>query len=187
MSQIEQFISDCGKIIRPNLNVIACGSYRRGKPDCGDIDILITEPGSNNCAGILSQLLDILKKKGFITDDLAVSHKSPEDEDQREMYSGVCKLQGYQFHRRIDIKVYPHECYPFALLYFTGNDYFNRSMRYYAHKNGFTLSDRALRKVIRVSNKRVKGTEGKPILCKTEADIFKAMGLDYKEPHEREI
>jgi DNA polymerase lambda len=27
---------------------IACGSYRRGKPDCGDIDILITRKDGKN-------------------------------------------------------------------------------------------------------------------------------------------
>ena len=36
-------------------------------------------------------------------------------------------------YRRIDIKVYPRSMYAFALLYFTGSDHFNRSMRWYAH------------------------------------------------------
>jgi DNA polymerase/3'-5' exonuclease PolX len=35
------------------------------------------------------------------------------------MYMGVCKSKKA---RRIDIKVYPKDEYPFALLYFTGSD-----------------------------------------------------------------
>ena len=36
-------------------------------------------------------------------------------------------------HRRLDIKVYPWSQNAFALFYFTGNDYFNRSVRWYVH------------------------------------------------------
>jgi len=35
-------------------------------------------------------------------------------------------------HRRLDLKVYPPEEDAYALLYFTGSDHFNRSMRHYA-------------------------------------------------------
>ena len=39
------------------------------------------------------------------------------------MYTGLGP--GYA-HRRIDLKAYPREQFPFAVLYFTGSDYFNR-------------------------------------------------------------
>ncbi len=28
----------------PKLHVVVCGSYRRGLPDCGDVDVLVTHP-----------------------------------------------------------------------------------------------------------------------------------------------
>jgi DNA polymerase/3'-5' exonuclease PolX len=37
--------------------------------------------------------------------------------------------------------VYAPEALPFALLYFTGSDYFNRSMRWWAKKKGISLND----------------------------------------------
>ena len=76
---------------------------------------------------------------------------------ESDSYMGVIKLpetatSGKRYHRRIDIKVYPAQQYAFALLYFTGSDHFNRSMRYYAKKvgwvgnirQGWSLSDRGI-------------------------------------------
>ena len=58
---------------------------------------------------------------------------------------GVCRLPGAgRLHRRIDMKAYPGVQGPFALLYFTGDAYFNRSMRAFAKKAGLTLSDAGL-------------------------------------------
>lgn len=42
---------------------------------------------------------------------------------------------------RHDDQAYPRSQYAFALLYFTGNDHFNRSMRLYASKLGYTLTN----------------------------------------------
>ena len=88
-------------------------------------------------------------------------------------------------HRRIDIKVYPKHMFPFAVLYFTGSDYFNRSMRLYCHQKGLSLSDKGLVPVVRVKKDVVH--EGPPIPCNSEKDIFDAIGLEYKEPSERSV
>lgn len=101
------------------------------------------------------------------------------------MYMGVCKAPEDTHFRRIDIKVYPKDQYGFALLYFTGSDYFNRSMRLFAEKKGYTLSDHGLVRVARI--KGVKVAKDKGISCETEEDVFKALGLPYKTPAERDI
>ena len=43
---------------------------------------------------------------------------------------GVCLLSGdeYTIHRRLDIRLVPHDQYYCAVLYFTGSDEFNRSV-----------------------------------------------------------
>ena len=46
--------------------------------------------------------------------------------------------------RRLDLKVYPVEEFAYALLYFTGSDHFNRSMRHYAKCRGYSLSDHGI-------------------------------------------
>jgi DNA polymerase/3'-5' exonuclease PolX len=68
---------------------------------------------------------------------------------------GICKSKEDTFFRRIDIKVYPKDQYAFALLYFTGSDYFNRSMRLLAESKGFTLSDHGLAPIGKVAGKKV--------------------------------
>ena len=87
--------------------------------------------------------------------------------------------------RRLDIKVYPKEQYGFALLYFTGSDYFNRSMRLYAEKKGYTLSDHGLSPIAKVKGAKI--SKGMTVPCLTEEEVFKALGLPYKTPAERDL
>ena len=65
------------------------------------------------------------------------------DIDEAHTFMGVCRLPGGK-HRRLDIKVYPPDQFPFALLYFTGSGHFNRSMRLRCHKAGWHLNDKGL-------------------------------------------
>ena len=146
------------------------GSYRRGKELCGDIDILIArkdEDGKKD--GILQTLIDKLMEKKIIIEILSLNNES-------FIFMGICKDDN-NIHRRIDIKVYNKEEFPFALLYFTGSAYFNRSMRLFARKKGFHLSDKEL----------VDKKTGKKIECKNEEDIFLKLGVSYRKPEEREI
>ena len=92
------------------------------------------------------------------------------------IFMGICKDDN-NIHRRIDIKVYNKEEFPFALLYFTGSAYFNRSMRLFAKKKGYHLSDKEL-------SDRITGVK---IPCNSEEDIFKALALKYQKPEERDI
>lgn len=46
-------------------------------------------------------------------------------------------------------QVYSPTTMPFALLSFTGSDYFNRSMRHYAKRKGLSLSDHGVQKMVR--------------------------------------
>jgi len=90
--------------------------------------------------------------------------------------------------RRLDIKVYSPEEYPFALLYFTGSGYFNRSMRWWADKKfrGLSLGDKGFRlqSGARESSfkhdPRFRGTT-----FSTEKDIFDFLKLRYVEPEDR--
>jgi len=126
-------VIECVSDMNANVLCMACGSYRRGESTCGDVDILIGPPQGINFVGILPSLIKRLHDIGFLTADLAVPSttetlcSSAVDKDIRMSYMGVCKLFGSDAKfRRIDIKEYSKYQYPFALLYFTGSDIFNR-------------------------------------------------------------
>jgi len=109
-------------------------------------------------------------------------------------YFGVCALplshkrersstgDAHSVAHRIDFQVINKNEWPFALLYFTGSDHMNRSMRLYARRHGLSLNEKAL-----VKRLGVKGDlKGDPIPgIRTEADIFKALGLEYLPPDQR--
>ncbi len=74
--------------IVPGIEVVTCGSYRRGKSTCGDIDLLITHPDGRSHRGVFEQLLIQGREVGFFTDDLSV-HNDPGGQCK---YLGVCQL-----------------------------------------------------------------------------------------------
>ena len=150
------------------------GSYRRGKKLCGDMDVIITRIDNGKISGILHTLLERLTIRNIIIDTLTMSDKN---DVNCEIFMGICKLNEQSLHRRIDIKVYEKSFFPFAILYFTGSAYFNRSMRLFAKKKGYHLSDKEL-------SDRITGVK---IPCNSEEDIFNALSLKYQKPEERDI
>ena len=182
--KIEKIVKTTALNINSGLIVETCGSYRRGKPTCGDVDILITHPDGVSHKKIFGKLIEQLHDIGFLTDDLVVQD---ENSDSQRKYLGVCQLpEPNSLHRRLDIIVVPYDEFGCALLYFTGSAHFNRSMRHLARKLGMSLCEKSLNKnVIR------KGTEkinlGEKISTPTEEDVFRVLNLTYRPPRERDF
>lgn len=72
-----------------------------------------------------------------------------------------------------DIRAVSNEQYPFALLYFTGSKEHNVAIRSRALKHGWSLNEYGF-------------TGENPPKVETEADIYKALGLDFVPPPLRE-
>ncbi|EDV22685.1 uncharacterized protein TRIADDRAFT_28268, partial [Trichoplax adhaerens] len=185
--EIEAVIREEATAIELGLEVITCGSYRREKPTCGDVDILISHPNGRSHQGVYHKLLRRLQAKDFLTEILV---NQDVDIDHQKLL-GVCKLpeEGRKY-RRLDIIVVPYREWACSLLYFTGSGHFNRSMRLLARKKRMHLSEHAisvgvLRKVTACSGNQ-KLTRGTPVPTKCEADIFALLGLDYLEPKDRD-
>ena len=70
----------------PDAQMMVCGSHRRGRAMCGDIDILLTHVGEHS-QGLLPALLNKLKETSLVTDDLI----KLESRNQTK-YMGLCKL-----------------------------------------------------------------------------------------------
>ncbi|XP_078132919.1 DNA polymerase lambda isoform X1 [Sander vitreus] len=179
---IEKVVRDAVQAIDPGLVAMACGSYRRGKATCGDVDILISHPDGKSHKGVFSKVLQSLHDSGFLTDDL-VSH---EENGEQKKYMGVCHLPGPGHrHRRLDIIVVPYNEFACALMYFTGSAHFNRSMRALAKTKKMSLSEHSLNKDV-VRQGSLKVYSGTSFATPTEKDVFILLGIPYRQPHERD-
>ncbi|XP_013779745.2 DNA polymerase lambda-like isoform X1 [Limulus polyphemus] len=180
--EIFNTVQESAWLVQPELECIACGSYRRGKSNCGDLDVLITHPDGKSHVGVLPKIVALLHSTGFLTDDLV----SCVETGNQKKYMGICKLSGVnKKHRRLDIIVAPKSEFACALLYFTGSAHFNRSMRLLARRKGMALSESSLREgVIRKGQEHIM--EGYPLPTLTEESIFDYLGLEYRAPEERD-
>lgn len=133
------------------------GSYRRGRPDSGDIDILvINQPDMD--------VLNAVVECPLFRYRLAQGPKK---------YLGVGVID--QLHRRIDVELVQPTEYPFAIVYFTGSGGFNVKMREYAAQHGLRLNEKGL-----------FGPQGEFYPAQSEADVFRILGLQYLTPEERD-
>lgn len=136
VAEVEQIVNEILPELDPKLRATICGSYRRGKATCGDIDMLLTHPDytqEHKTPSFFRKLVEKLRSKGVITHDINFGQVK---------YNGVCRLpKAESLHRRIDILWIPYDQYFFGLLYFTGSGFFNIQMRRIALEKGFTLNE----------------------------------------------
>ncbi|CDJ40696.1 hypothetical protein, conserved, partial [Eimeria tenella] len=52
------------------MEVICCGSYRRGRSECGDIDMLLIKEDSCKDPKIIFKVVELLRRHGLIVQDL---------------------------------------------------------------------------------------------------------------------
>ena len=144
------------------------GSYRRGKPTSGDIDIIISNKHNKN---YLPEIVKELQEQGFLEHIFALGAVSLHG----TYWSSFPEKNGIL--RKIDIRFVPIESYPTALLHATGSDQFNIMLRRRALERGMTLSEFGLFDV----------KTGARIPTATEEDVFKALGMAYVPPEQREV
>ena len=189
------------------------GSKRKAGGDDPFGDTEATDKWAMTCKNLRTSLVELLLKEGVVTDSLSgygysFNNGGPTEKgtslylDQngeslgrsclgRDSFSGLAvdlSLPEPRTRRRIDIKIYATPQIPFALLYFTGCDSFNRSMRLHAQNRGLLLHDMGLHRTIKrhaVTDAQI--LQWPSIECHTERCIFKALGLLYKEPEERHM
>ncbi|TNN71224.1 DNA polymerase lambda [Liparis tanakae] len=179
---IEKVLKNAAQVLDPGLVAMACGSYRRGKATCGDVDVLVSHPDGKSHKGVFGKLLKSLHDSGFLTDDLV----SNEDNGNQKKYMGVCRLPGPGHrHRRLDVIVVPYDELACALMYFTGSAHFNRSMRALAKTKQMSLSEHSLNKDV-VRRGSLKVNSGTPFTTPTEKDVFSLIGIPYRQPPERD-
>ena len=147
-------------------NMEIVGSYRRGKPDSGDIDVILTGNANDYV-----NLINVLIEKKVI---LEVLSRGP------TKCLVVAKLPRHKIARRVDFLFTSDDAYPFALLYFTGSKEFNTEMRERALRMGYTLNEHGFSKM----EGRKKGAKVDKVFS-SEEEIFDFLKMKYKDPCDR--
>ena len=189
VQQLGEVVKKTLQKIDPAFEVIVGGSHRRGAETSGDIDCIITRPDTGSSyirQLVLDQLVPKLFAKNFLVAELAATSR-----DDGSKWHGACTLPSSTSTskpnpwRRIDLLLVPSAELGAALIYFTGNDIFNRSMRLLASTKGMRLNQRGLYRDVLRGKSRVKLSEGTLVEGKDEKKIFEILGVPWRPPEHR--
>jgi DNA polymerase/3'-5' exonuclease PolX len=140
-----------------NIIFTMCGSYRRGKEHCGDIDIVVESK-------FFPLLLNNISS--FIVHSFT-------DEHSKSKYMCLARFPHHRYTRRLDILHVPHCSLAASILYFTGSFEENIRLRKIAIKKGYKLNEFGLY------------NQSTPIPCKNEREIYEMLGEPFKKPSNR--
>ncbi|PGG96379.1 hypothetical protein AJ79_09619 [Helicocarpus griseus UAMH5409] len=169
--------------VDPAIQVIIGGSFRRGASSSGDIDLIITKDGASQneiCDIMTETVIPQLFKQNFLQASLAVGNRG-----ESSKWHGTSALPDNPVWRRIDFLFVPGDEIGAALIYFTGNDVFNRSLRLLASKKGMCLNQRGLFADILRRENRVKLNSGHLLESRDEKKIFEILGVPWRPPNHR--
>lgn len=147
------------------------GSLRRGRETIGDVDLICSLKGRATGESVSAAFV-----------------KFPEVErvlGQGTTKASVVTAGGLQ----VDLRIVPPENFGAALLYFTGSKDHNVKLRGMAQDAGLTLNEWGLYKLSEYDKSQKKTGEAPaiaPVASKTEADVYKKLGLEFVEPELRE-
>lgn len=147
------------------------GSLRRNKETIGDVDLICCAKSPADAEAIFkvfTQFPEVTKVLGLGTTK-----------------ASILTARGFQ----LDLRIVPQENFGAALLYFTGSKEHNVRLRGRAIDMGMTLNEWGLYKQSEYDKSQKKTGEApdaKPVASKTEADVYKKLGLSFVPPEMRE-
>jgi DNA polymerase (family 10) len=147
------------------------GSLRRRRETIGDVDLI---------CGVAAAAAGQKISSAFV--------KFPEVErvlGEGPTKASVLTTGGLQ----VDLRIVPVDNFGAALLYFTGSKDHNVKLRGRAQDRDLTLNEWGLYKISeydKAAKKTAQAPAAKPVASRSEADVYKALGLSYVEPELRE-
>lgn len=176
VSEHLEFVRKISRQIDPSVEIEATGSYRRGLDFCGDVDFFVTKRRCNDMKVMghhLFQLVNRLQEINYL--ECTLVHVVP----KMEKFYGGGRLPNNEFCRRIDFLNVPWSWRGASLIYFTGNDTFNRAIRQLASVKGMHLSNKGLFKEEKGEQKLIESFD--------ERKIFDILGVEWREPKDRNV
>ena len=163
--QHEKILKNSLTKIDSSAELTITGSYRRGKSESGDIDVLLRTSNQK----VYRAFINYLIKVGYLIDNLVYGNQK---------YNGVSRIGLNGTSRRIDIMYTSPKEYPFAIFYFTGSDNFNKKVRKYLNdEKNLTINEHC------ISHLDTKDPVDHEF--ETEKDIFDYIDMEYVAPENR--
>ncbi|KAI9245373.1 hypothetical protein BDA99DRAFT_565927 [Phascolomyces articulosus] len=189
LDEIIEFIILAATSLDEEAFVTPVGGYRRGKEQCGDLDIIVswTNPEKHKEGSFLRDLVEHLEKQGYIKHRLLVSDKRTNYHGRLQTTGGAnmekldtcyCAFIQPSKHilRQVDLVVATPEQYGAAVLAWTGSRHFERDLRDYAKKE----------KRLAVKGHAIFEEDSEiPLKIKSEEHAFELLGISYIEPNMR--
>ncbi|KAL7922088.1 hypothetical protein ACQKWADRAFT_313302 [Trichoderma austrokoningii] len=199
--------------IDPGFQMVIVGSYRRGKPESGDVDVIISHPDEAQTLDVVERLIYSLEKSSFIKHTLSVWTRNSERGQAPLPWRGQGRSAGSGFdtldkamvvwqaprddkgqqqaaalHRRVDIIISPWKTAGCAILGWSGETTFQRDLRRYCKvKMGLKFDSSGIRSRADGSWVDLESSEQGPApdMETAERRVFKGLGLEWRPPAER--
>lgn len=158
------------------------GSYKRGSPTSGDIDIILIREELLNKSSIIcykdpkEALINKLPSFKILSPYMEGNDRVSTIFEYQDYYKD--KNQSGKLYLKVDFFITNKKELPYAVLYVTGSRNFNIKMRQSAKKKGYVLNQKGL-------FKKEDDEQKKSIPAKTEKDIFDFLNVKYIEPSDR--
>jgi DNA polymerase (family 10) len=151
------------------------GSLRRKQETVGDIDLIATLNHSSMTMAGTTEAKRIM--------DAFVAFPQIETVLERGKTRALVRLKNGM---DCDLRVVPDEVYGATLQYFTGDKRHNVLLRQQALSKGLTLNEYGLFKLSKkTAETKTVRAHGKLIACRTEEDVYRALGMDTPPPEIR--
>ncbi len=149
------------------------GSLRRRRETVGDLDLVCALTEGNETSGerVTAEFVKLPEVQRIL--------------GQGNTKASVLTTGGLQ----VDLRIVPSENFGAALLYFTGSKEHGVKIRGLALEKGMTLNEWGLYVLAdheKASKKIGEAPKLKPVASKSEADVYKSLGMIYVEPELRE-
>lgn len=151
---------------KDGIKVYNAGSYRIGKSESGDIDLIVTYKRENKI--IMDLFYEKMRKENIIKDTLSKGK-------EKSIY--IVKLDKYKNYRKMDVAFINQRYIYFYLLYFGSSALFSKKIRNIASKLGYKLNEKGL-----FDKKSGLRIDFNP---KSEKEIFDLLQIEYVTPEER--
>ncbi|KAH7152985.1 hypothetical protein EDB81DRAFT_440089 [Dactylonectria macrodidyma] len=207
VESIGAIVLDHARQIDAGFEMVIVGGFRRGKKECGDVDILLSHRKDDMTAKAVEKIVLSLEKAQLITHTLTLSTRNSERGQAPLPWKGESgRGSGFDTldkamvvwqdtgrkeapHRRVDIIVSPWKTVGCAVLGWSGGTTFERDLRRFCKKEkGWKFDSSGIRSRADGAWVDLEGSstgDDAADMETAERRVFEGLGLTWRPPEER--